>query len=681
MVARPGRMQSATTAGELDQSLHERWELKYFGTGARHMENVQVIPQGGFKYRDGLRDIGAVDAAAIRIFAFDASDGSSYDLVFSPNLCAMWDATAQLDTVATGLTAPMLPEFTVAQQLDTMLVFHENLKSQRIKILAPNDWAIDDLPYVGIPSHDYGGVYTNGVPAEWNIELVGVAAGTVVIFTISGIDTSSISIAASYAGFAAALQAAILDLPNVSPGVTVGETTPGSGASGKFKIVFAGTGNEGDGWAVSGRVVNKADAAVVSIKRVPGVAPGEPLISAARGWPHCGAFYGQRLLVGGFKSLPNAYMFSKVGEYFNYDRRFVEANGPALIPMDVPGGERIERIVPNRNLLIFTTKAEYWIAERALSKTTAPNHVQSSRHGTRRGVPIIENEGAAVYAHSDGDVLGEFRYTDVEGNFVSTDLSLLAPHLMKGAKDQARRRATGSTSGNLIAVITDSAEARLVTVLREQEVTAFTRMTTAGTPIAVSVNGRNEMSWLFQRPFGRRLERLEDGLLLDAAVSFTYGVPSSVIGGIARFNGQTVWVIGDRDVFGPFVVSGGQVVLPRAVSSATVGTWSPPVVKTLPLPRTIGPNMVLKRRARIHSVILSVLDTTSIAVSVNGRPPRDVDLMRYGAVADQAELDVAYTGELKLRGFTGYEDDPYVTITQLRPGRLTVRSVTVEAAL
>ncbi len=57
MVARPGRMQSASTAGELDPSLHDRWELKYFGTGARRMENVQVIPQGGFKVRSADGDM------------------------------------------------------------------------------------------------------------------------------------------------------------------------------------------------------------------------------------------------------------------------------------------------------------------------------------------------------------------------------------------------------------------------------------------------------------------------------------------------------------------------------------------------------------------------------------------------------------------------------------------------
>ncbi len=800
MVARPGRMQSATTAGEIDPSLHDRWELKYFSTGLRRAENVQIIPQGGFTLRDGLRDVGQVDASAERICPFEASDGSSYDLVFSHLSCAIWGQTAQLDEVMTGISTDMMREFTTAQQLDTMLLFHNDLKTQRIRVRAADDWSVDDLPYEGLPNYDYGETYTNGVPAKWSIEFIGLTSanvaaatrfrivvsrdgalplttswisfdadmtvlasrveaamvnsyyvapglvavsasgtpsgnrvriifsgagnvthnwslgssteqgtveefkvdegdgstlpeiweiefsgltaggtttgGSVFILTVSNQDTQSIAYRSDMTSLANSIRAAILDLPNVNPGITV--TSP---SARRIDIEFTGAGNEGDGWAISSRVVNKADAAVLAFKETPGVPPGEPLISEERGYPHCGAFYGQRLLVGGFKSLPNAWMMSKVGDYYNFDQRLTEANGPALIPMDVPGGERIERIVPNRNLLIFTTKAEYWLAERALSKTSAPNHVQSSRNGTRRGVPIVENEGTAVYVHANGDVLGEFRYTDVEGNFVSTDISLLAPHLVNNVKDQALRRSAGATSGNLNALVQDDGQARLITVLREQEVTAFTRMVTTGTAIAVSVNGRNEMSWLVQRPDARRLERFEYGLLLDGALSFAFGVATSTITGLERFNGQVIWAVAHDDVFGPFTVAGGKIDLPVAVTAVTVGTWSPPVVDTLPLPRTVGPNMVLRRRARIHSVVLSVIDTTSIALGVNGKPPRDLDLLRYGAPADVPELQAPFTGEIKIRGLKGYEDDPFVRITQIRPGRMTVRSITVEAAL
>lgn len=676
MVARPGRPQAAFTAGELDPLLHERTTLKYFSTGLKHAENIVVLAQGGFRLRDYTRFIGALPANAQRIFPFAASTGAAFDLVIAGDNCQVWSATANTATFAISGAGAVLPELTDAQQFDTMLLFHQTLKSKRIR-LTNTGWVVDDLPYEDIPNYDYGGTYTNGVPAKWRLEFVGLTAGTTTfVLTVSGQETQSIAWSATPATNVSAIEAAIEDVPSVSPGITVVSVSANI-----YTVEFTGAGNEGDGWAVSGRVINKADAAILAVKEVAGVVPGEPVISNDKGWPQCGAFYGQSLFVGGFKSLPNAWMKSKTGDYYNYDQRFTEANGPMLVPMDVAGGEQIERIIPSLNLQIFTNQAEYWIAERAISKAQAPNHVQASRHGSKRGIPIVENEGASIWCHANAATIGEMRYTDVEGNYVATDISLLASHLVSNVRDMAVRRATDTMDGNIHAIVLGDGRGRQVTMLREQEVTAYARMTTDGLYKAVARNNRNELSWIVERNGARSLERSEAGLLLDEAIDFAFGSPSTAVTGLSRFNGREVWVIGDRDVFGPYVVSVGAVALPVAVSSVTVGTWKPPIVQTLPPPREVGPNVVLKRKARIHTVHISLFDTTSVAISTNGKPVRNVELARYGALADVPELEQPFTGTVKISGLKGYADDPFVTISQVRPGRLNVRAITVETAL
>lgn len=685
MVGRPGRMQTAFTSGEHDPLLEERTTLKYFGTGLKYAENIAVAPQGGFRQRDGLRHVGSLAINAEKIIPFDASNGTSFDLIFAGGNCQVWSATATLASFNVAGVSGLTSDMTYAQRLDTLLLFHEDLKSKRI-IYSNSGWAVDDLPYEAIPNYDYGAEYTNGVAAIWRLEFVGLETDTsIFVLTVSGQETQSITFKDDRTEMVSTISAAIADLPNVSSGFTISADPEGSGAwprgPKRIKITFSGSGNEGDGWAVSGRIINKADAAIVSVKERAGVSPGEPLISATRGWPQCGTFFNQRLLIGGFKSLPNAWMPSKSADYYNFDERFTEANGAFLVPMDSAGGERIEAIVPSLNLLIFTSQAEYWIAERAISKTDAPNHVQSSRYGMKRGVPVVENEGAAIWCHRNGATLGELRYTDVEGNFVATDISLLASHLLTDVADMAVRRSNASMDGNLHAIIRNDGQARLATILREQEVTAFTRMTTDGLFKATGKNGRNELSFITERYGNRYLERFETGLLLDEAQDFTYGTAQNIISGLDRFNDRSVWVIGDGNVFGPFIVSGGAILLTIPVFKATVGTWKPPVISTLPPPRDIGPNTVLKRKARIHSVHLSLLDTTSIAISVNGNKLEDVDLYRYGLLADVPELSQGVTTTIKIRNLRGYADAPFVTISQLRPGRLNVRAITVEAAL
>ncbi|MFK0330906.1 hypothetical protein ACIQUB_07260 [Rhizobium sp. NPDC090275] len=676
MVSSPGRPQSAFTAGELSELLEERTTLKYFSTGLKYAENITISVQGGFRLREGLRLIGDLPANAERIIPFDASNGTYYDLVFAGDNCQAWNATANTATFAIAGLSAYVSDMTAAQRLDTLLLFHQSLQSKRVR-LTGTGWTVDNLPYEKLPTYDYGAAYTNGVSAQWRLEMIGLTSGsTIFVLTVSGQETQSIGYTTDTTALAAAIYAALTNLPNVSPGFAVGIPVLGT-----IVITFSGAGNEGDGWAVSGRIVNKADAAILSVKQTVGVAPGEPVISAAKGWPQCGCFYNQRLIVGGFKSLPNAWMASKSADYFNYDDRFTEANGPFLVPMDIAGGEQIEAIVPSLNLLLFTTQAEYWIAERAISKTEAPNHVQASRHGIRRGVPVEENEGAAIWCHANGAAIGELRYTDAEGNFVATDISLLAPHLLEDVTDMAVRRATNKGDGNLHAIIRADGQARLVTMLREQEVTAYARMVADGAFKAVARNGRNELSFIMERSGARSLERMEYDLLLDEAIDFTYGVAQKVVAGLSRFNGREVWAIGDRNVFGPYTVAGGQISLPVAVSAATVGTWRPPIVSTLPPPRDVGPNTVLKRKARIHTVHISVIDTTSLAISTNGGRLHEVDLHRFGVQADIPELDQGVTRSIKISGLRGYADAPFLTISQTRPGRLNVRAITVEAAL
>lgn len=676
MSSSAGRMQSAFTAGELDPKLHDRTQLKYFATGLKRAENIVIAPQGGFRVRDGLRHKGSVSANANRICPFAASNGTVYDLIFDGTACDVWGESSKSASITVPGLAGLTKEITFAQRFDTLLIFHQNLRSQRVT-LSNSGWSVSDLPYTNIPNYDYGASYANGVPAVWRLEFVGLTAGTT-IFTlkVSGQETQSLTYQSSLTTMAAQIQTAINALPNVSAGATVSDI-----GAGIINITFAGQGNEGDGWSVSGTIINKADAAIVAAKQTAGVAPGEPVISTTRGWPQCGAFWQQRLLIGGFKSLPNAWMASKTGDYFEFNEKFTEASGPFLVPMDIPGGEIIEQIFPSLYLMIFTTQAEYWISQRALSKSEAPVHVQASRNGILRGLPINENEGSALWCHKNGATIGELRYTDVEGNFVATSISLLAPHLIRDVVDYATRRATNDLDGNLQAIILQSGEARLTTLLREQEVTAYTRLTTAGTFKAVGSNARNELSFLVERPAGRMLERMEPGLLLDEAVDFSFGSPSAVITDLSRFNGRSVWVIGDGNVLGPYTVTDGTITLDTFVSAATVGTWSPPVIETLPPSREVNNGVVLLRRGRLHTVHLTLEDTTSVAIATNGGALRNIDLATWGHAADVAELSSGFSGTIKITGLRGYANRPYLTISQIRPGRLNVNSITVEAAL
>lgn len=697
MSGQPGRLEVTFNSLELGPRLRERSELKYFATGLDRAENIEALPQGGFSVRPGLRHIGATLATAARGIGFQSNDGSVFDVIYGNVEAQVWGAAALGDSFSHPYSEAQAATIDWAQQLDTLITVHQDVAPQRVLYdrLTP-DWTNAAAPLANLPRYDYGAIYTNGVAAVWELEFVGfegagppTVVNIVFLLTVDNKDTAAIKTAVDGGGAfdnaatATNIATALAALGSIATGFTVA-----AGADpAKIVITFSGADNLGDQWAVSGRVINKADAAIVAFKTTAGEEAGEDIMSVARGWPRCAAFYQQRLLMGGFKSLPAAWIASITGEFYNFDPRIKDANGSFYVLLDAPGGEEVRRIVNNQFLLILTSNTNYWVAgsQEGLSKTTPPKHVPASDHGVAEGVPVVQNEGAAVYIHSSGDFVGELRYTDIDGNYKALDVSLLAYHLVSQVKDMGVRKKENQQAANMLALVNGNGTLRLCMMLREQDITGFARVESGCIFKSTWSNGRNELCVIAERSAGaaktRRLERFESGLLLDGAIDFISAPASMVVTGLGIHNGRQVWALADGHVFGPYTVSGGAIRLPIAVTTGTVGLWHPPVATTLPLPRDRAPGVVVKRKGRIHTLHIELEDTTSIAVAANGGAAFDIDLTRYGLSADVPELAQGFTGTIRVGGFAGWSELPQVTITQLRPGRLTVRSITIEAKL
>lgn len=532
----------------------------------------------------------------------------------------------------------------------------------------------------------------SGEPAQFILDFPGFNAfdptGIAIDITVtkSGTPNTTGDIAVPVSGLAGDIWAILADriktalenLSGVATGLTVAKVEDG-----KISVEFTGTGNEGDEWALAGSVKNKGDAAVVAYKDTSGVTPGETIISTARGWPRCGRFMQQRLLIGGFNGLPSAWMASVLGDEFNFDTKISAANGAMLVPMDTQN-EAIQDIVSTRSPLILTDKAEYWLADRTISKSTAPNHVEASRNGVAVGIPVEASEGAAIFVHPQRGVVSEFRYNDVDQNFITEPITLLAAHLVTGVRDQATQRPSERNTAAQHALVLDDGDMRVFAMLRAQDVTAGTRRETDGDFQCCHVDGDNVLVAAVERQVGgvatRFLEKFEPDLLFDQAVSVTLSPASSIVTGMADHEGAVVWAIADNDVLGPFTVSGGQIDLGQVATNVTYGRWIAPRVETLPLPTTVAPRTVIERRRRIHSVHISLEDTTSLAIGANGGRIYNVPLTQFGGPADVRSLNNKFTGTLKVQGLTGYAAKPTVVITQLFPGTLNVRGIVAEAA-
>ncbi|MFG1383247.1 phage tail protein [Xanthobacter versatilis] len=615
--------------------------------------------------------------ARLRPFAYSREE--AYDLVLMPG---HGDVYAAGGGWITGFALPHQgDELALSrwrQQLNTGLIFHPTRRTTRIvREGSALEWQVGDAPFGDLPSHDFGDTdYTNGVVAVWDFQFVNFnATQHVFTITVDGEETDAIGPVASGV-LEGPVKDAIEALPTIYPGVTA------AAVGGKCRVTFTGVGNEGQVIVNSTRVLNAADAAVSWQRVEKGKEGGEPIFSDARGWPRCGLFWQQRLVVAGAPGTQNAFVGSVTGEYFNFSTEITTANGAFVAPIATEGGETIEEMVASRTLLIFTSEGEWWLSTPTLSKETAPAPLKASDHGIRPGVPVVESGDGAVFASKQGSALIEFRYNEVEQSFSSTRLSVLANHLVKDVVDIARKRATADTDANLVYFVQEDGAMRVVTLLREQEVTGFARIDTDGAFRAVCVNAINEVTVLTEREVAGApvhfVERQEQGLFLDQAVSRTLVPAAAIVTGLADLEGAEVWVLADGEVFGPFTVAGGAITLPVPATAVTVGRWRPFLAETLPPNREVAPRLVTESEVGYHTVRLSLMATSAVAVGANGGEPVNVPLLDFGNDPTLPSTLRPFTGIRVVDGFSGASLDPTVVVTQLRPGPITLRSVVSE---
>lgn len=629
--------------------------------------------------------------AGTRLLPFTFSISQTYTVALS-HLCAdFYRDGVYVGCAITGISESQLDIIDAQQRFDTMLLFHQDVPSRRV-IRDGSDarWLTTDVPFRTIPQVDYGATYTNQVVDIWDIYIRFLSSGNnadgknlIIALNVNGEQSAGIPTGGptpDWNAVATAMKVAIENLAGVEAGITVTASAPITGSV-TITVQFTGEGNKGGRFSVSAQVVNSVEAAATAAHTQIGKPGGEPVMSLTRGWPSAGAFYQDRLVVGGFRSKAGAFLASLTGEYYDLNIELVAATGAILANIDTDGAERLQRLVRGKHLLLFTSDAEYHISDRTLNRTAPPTIVQSSRNGSASDLPIVESEGEIIYVSRNKSVIYAASYDDVAQAYVSSPISLLAAHIASNMNDLALQKP--STAANAARLWMPRADGTMTVgvMLRNQEVTSFVRWWTPGKVRRSCVDGKNLAYLIVERSVGasleHHLERLDETLVFDDAIEQTFGAPVTVVPNLAAHEGASVWAECDGYMTGPFTVAGASITIPIASTHVIVGRWTPPLARTLPLPSEVSERIVVRRPKRAHTVRLDLLDTTSVAVGANGRPARNRDLARVGDPIDQPTPPASRMEVFT--GLTGFTYEGQIEITQTKPGRLAWRGITIEA--
>ena len=636
-------------------------------------------------------EVAAIDPA-LRPHAMTTRDGLSYVFDMQPGHVDVYRGGVFVGAAAHSLTASALREAAVFGRDETVFILHQDHPPQRLLRHAVDwDWSVEALVFANIPQVQFDGAYTD-TPEVWRLSLrwPSSASALSILFTVTvdGAATDTIGVASSggapdWDATAAAIDAALEELGTVgASNVTVTHSYAETGYA-EFLVTFDGEA-AGSNFLVSAAIANTADASATMLRVSKGALGGEPIMSAVRGWPGAGCFHQQRLVLGGFRTEPAALLASRPGEFFDFNIEAASASAAILLRLDVEAGERINGLFSGRHLVAITNQALFFAPDRVISATAANVFVRSDAAAVSRGVAPVAQEDSFLLVNADGSKLLSARYDDVSQGYSTTPISEMSVNLVRGVVGLTLKRAAGDVSADRLFMPRADGMLVVAHLLRSQEIVAYTRWTTDGRVIGAICDGDGAVYLFVVRQTGgtvaTSIERLEDGLALDMAVTVDVGVETQTVGGLGLHDGRPIWIENGGFYEGPLTPVGGVVTTSWPVAGiVTAGRWSPPVARTLPLVNQPADRVVVARPGRVHAVRMNLMATSSIAVGANGLPPAEAALQRFAAQVDAPPP--AFTGRFDVEGLLGFTDAPSVVFTQLRPGSLHLRDAVIEARI
>jgi hypothetical protein len=617
------------TAGELSLDMLGRGDLSAYANGAKRLRNVFIAPVGGVSRRAGLRHVDVARGPG-RLIAFEFNTEQSYLLVVTAYHIDVYADGVKVADFAAPWSGAQIGQLRWSQTADTLLVVHPDVAPRKITRTSHVAWTIAEWSFY----QKDGAVYqpTHKFAADEVTVQPSATSGTV-------------TLTASAAVFQAAHVGARFRLKQKE--VVITAVASASQATASVSQTLVDTAATTD-WE-------------------------EPALSPLRGWPVSVCFHQDRLVIGGSRDLPNRLWLSKSSDLFNFDLGEGlddEAIEFALLSDQV---NAIRAVFSGRHLQVFTSGAEWMVSGDPLT----PGNIQLLRQ-TRVGSPVDRQvpprdvDGATLYVSRNGRDLREFLYADVEQAYQSADIAMLAKHMMVAPVDQDY-----DPGRRLFHVVMGDGTLGTVTVYRTEKVTAWTKHETQGGFRSVAaVEG--EVYVLVERFGVTMIERFDDGLALDSAMTGTADTAKVRWSGLAHLEGQTVRILADGGALEEAVVSDGAVTLREPAREVQVGLAYaheieplPPVVQSA---SGAGPGSVVRLvRARFR-----LLDAKALHLDT-GKGLTAIPFRRFGRHQFDA-APPAFSGDVQIRAIGWRRDafQPLWRIVQDVPLPCTILAVATE---
>mgnify|MGYP000288931089 FL=1 len=638
-------IQTNFTTGELDPLLRSRVDLQAYNNALEVAKNVTCQPQGGVKRRPGtkfINEIGGSPANGVRLVHFEFSVDDSYMLAFTNNRMYVYKDKALVtningsgnDYLTTTIASAQLGTMCYTQSADTLIVVHEDMAPKKIvRGASDSAWTISDISFDSIPQHAYTLTIANTS-----------AAGTLTPSDVSG----KITLTTQHGFWTTAH---VGQYVNAEP-------------QGRARIV-----ERIDSTRVNAVVEFPFfDSSAIANADWELETGYEDVWSSSKGWPRSVTFHQGRLYFGGSKSRPSTIWGSKVSLFFDFEPVEGLDDDAVEATLDTNTFNAIVDIISGRDLQVFTTGGEFYVPQEGLTPITPTDFFLSStsRNGCKEGVRVKQLESGVLFVQRQGKQLSEIAYSDTQLTYITSKISLLSGHLLKGPKSMDIRRAVATDENDLLLIVNeDDGTIAAFSLLRSQNVIAPSEFTTVGSFIDVGVDITDIYTVVKRDDNGTDkyyVEVFDDTVLTDSAVTGTTAASLDA----SHIDGQTVNVLSDGLVESDQTADSAVTFTNTPTTSGEVGLPIDVEVKTMPVEVKAQGGTRIGFKKRIVEVNALLYETQNLVINGNLVPIRTL-----GAGALNQSVP-EFTGTKVLNGILGYNDDGQITITQSAPLKFTL---------
>lgn len=660
-MAKIRNIQASFVSGELDPTAKGRVDTDIYQKSADKLRNVYIRPQGGAFRREGLEYVATTTTSqAGRLVPFEFNDVQTYMLVFTPGEFKVYktDSSSLQATVSSspisGLTADIIKEMDWVQSADTLIIVHKDIQPIEVTRTSHTSWSASNITIANIPPYAFGSLTTASPSGSVQPD---VTTGQVIL---TGTGTDFVTDCAT---------GQFINMPK----------------GGRIYITAINSTTELEG-NITVELANTSSVATGKWEYESGY---EPVISGSRGWVRSICFHKGRLTFGGLGSRPQTLLFSKVGDYYDFDLGTGLDDEAIDITIDDNEVNRIGAVFSGRGLQIFTSGGEFTIRS-SLNDALTPNSVASqlakeTSNGSGNITPStakqtprpLSVDGATVFTNLEGTAVHQFIFNETEQTFNAVRLSELSGHLINDPVSMDVRRANSDHPSDYLYVVNSDGTCAVMNSLREQSLLAWTLFDTrSGNDLFedVAVSG-NKTYFIVKRTINgstvRYIEKLNASHKTDASVLTDNGSAKTSWTGLSHLNGETVKVIGDDFILDDEAVSSGAITSSDSVTILEAGLNFSARVKTLPLEQVVQGQNFAGEYKRLVFANIQLYQSRNINVIV-GRKTYVPAFRNFGSnVLDQPV--VLFDGWKKVF-IGGVGRDVQVEVTQDEPLEFNVLS-------